>query len=174
HQRPILTHEISTCEPCYSFNILCSWHSGDRARFLEGVYALLGGGISQQTFSGCEHRHGIWSLPAPGALMFYAMKLSVIDDALNPDELHLLRLVPKAWVTSDHLTRFENIATEFGPVDLTFKLAEDGKTLDVNFSGDWRHKPQRIVLHTPEELGVSKVIVNGHEHPASDVIELSP
>ena len=66
HQRAILTHEISTCEPCYSFNILCSWQSGDRERFIEGIYGLLAGALSQQTFSGCEHRHGIWSLPAPG------------------------------------------------------------------------------------------------------------
>ena len=106
--------------------------------------------------------------------MFYAMKLSVIDDALNPEELHLLRLVPKAWVASEHLTRFENIATEFGPVDLKFQLADDGKSLEVNFSGDWRHRPHRIVVHAPQELGVSKVVVNGKEHAAGDVIELSP
>ncbi|RIK87892.1 MAG: hypothetical protein DCC67_01325 [Planctomycetota bacterium] len=174
HQRPILTHEISTCEPCYSFNILCSWQLGDRQHFLEGVYALLSGALSQQTFSGCEHRHGIWSLPAPGALMFYAMKLSVIDDVLHPDELHLLRLVPKAWVVSDYRTRLENIATQFGPVDLAFQLRDDGKTLDVSFHGDWRHAPQRIVLHVPPELAVSKVVVNGQEHAAVEAIELTP
>jgi hypothetical protein len=174
HQRAILTHEISTCEPCYSFNILCSWQSADRKHFLEGVYGLLAGALSQQTFSGCEHRHGIWSLPAPGALMFYAMKLSVIDDALNPDELHLLRLVPKAWVKRDYRTRFENIATEFGPVDLSFKLSEDGQALDVTFSGDWHHKPGRVVLHAPPIDGLSKMIVNGKEQPASDEIQLSP
>jgi hypothetical protein len=174
HQRPILTHEISTCEPCYSFNILCSWQLGDRERFLEGVYALLSGAVSQQTFSGCEHRHGIWSLPAPGALMFYAMKLSVIDDALNPEELHLLRLVPKAWVVSDHLTRFENIATEFGPVDLKFQLSDDGSTLNVEFHGDWRYKPQRIVLHAPPTPGLKTVVVNGKDFPASGEIVLDP
>lgn len=173
HQRAILTHEISTCEPCYSFNILCSWQSGDRERFLEGVYGLLAGALSQQTFSGCEHRHGIWSLPAPGALMFYAMKLSVIDDELHGDELHLLRLVPMAWVTSDHLTRFENIATEFGPVDLKFKLSKDAKSLDVTIAGDWRDKPGRVVLHTPPVPGLSTIVVNGKEHPASGEIELS-
>jgi hypothetical protein len=173
HQRAILTHEISTCEPCYSFNILCSWQSGDRKHFLEGVYGLLAGALSQQTFSGCEHRHGIWSLPAPGALMFYAMKLSVIDDALNPEELHLLRLVPKAWVKRDYLTRFENIATEFGPVDLKFTLSKDGKSLDVTFSGDWHHKPARVVLHAPPIDGLNKIVVNGKEHPARGEIELS-
>lgn len=105
--------------------------------------------------------------------MFYAMKLSVIDDALNPKELHLLRLVPKAWVTSNYLTRFENIATEFGPVDLKFKLSEDGKALDVTFAGDWRHKPTRVVLHAPPVPGLSKIVVNGEEHPASGEIELT-
>jgi hypothetical protein len=173
HQRAILTHEISSCEPCYSFNILCSWQSGDRERFIEGIYGLLAGALSQQTFSGCEHRHGIWSLPAPGALMFYAMKLSVIDDELHDDELHLLRLVPKAWITKDHRTRFEKIATAYGPVDLKFQLSEDGKALDVSFAGDWRHKPGRVVLHAPPLEGLEKMVVNGESHPATGVIELS-
>ena len=74
----------------------------------------------------------------------------------------------------DHLTRFENIATEYGPVDLTFKLSDDGETLEVTFDGDWRRKPQRIVLHTPAELGVSKVTVNGQDYSAEGEIELSP
>lgn len=174
HQRPILTQEISSCEPCYSFNILCSWQSGDRDHFIEGIYALLSGALSQQTFSGCEHRHGIWSLPAPGALMFYAMKLAVIDDQLRDDELHLLRLVPLAWITSDHLTRFEKIATPFGPVDLKFQLSADGKTLDVAFAGHWRHKPQRLVLHAPPVPGLEQITVNGQSHPAQGEIELSP
>jgi hypothetical protein len=174
HQRAILTHEISTCEPCYSFNIICSWQTGDRERFIEGIYALLSGALSQQTFSGCEHRHGIWSLPAPGALMFYAMKLSVIDDALKPDELHLMRLTPLAWITTKHLTRFENIATEHGPVDLKFNLVDGGKTLDVSVAGRWHHKPEKIVLHTPPVPGLSKIVVNGKGHPAGGkiVVEL--
>jgi hypothetical protein len=174
HQRPVLTHELSSCEPCYSFNILCSWQAGDRAHFLEGVYGLLAGGISQQTFSGCEHRHGIWSLPAPGALMFYCMKLAVIDDQLNHDELHLLRLVPLAWVKSDYQTRFENMPTEFGPVDLKFKLAPDGKRLLVDFAGRWRTKPSKIILHIPPVPGLTAAVVNGVEQPIDAQIAIEP
>ncbi|AMV36100.1 hypothetical protein [Planctomyces sp. SH-PL62] len=173
HQRAVLTHEISSCEPCYSFNILCSWRSGDRARFLEGTYALLSGAISQQTFSGCEHRHGIFALPAPGALMFYAMRLSVVDDALEPEALHLLRLTPAAWIVPTHRTRFENMPTEYGPVDLTFGLTPDGKTLDVTFAPRWRRKPGKVVLHAPPVPGVERILVNGEPHPAGDV-ELAP
>jgi hypothetical protein len=174
HQRPVLIHEISSCEPCYSFNILCSWQAGDRAHFLEGIYGLLAGGISQQTFSGCEHRHGIWSLPAPGALMFYCMKLAVIDDQLNHDELHLLRLVPLAWLKSDYQTRFEHMPTEFGPVDLKFKLAPDGKRLLVDFAGHWRTKPSKIVLHSPPVAGLTAVVVNGVERPIDPQIAIEP
>lgn len=174
HQRPVLTREISSCEPCYSFNILASWKSGDRARFLEGMYALLAGSISQQTFSGCEHRHGIYGVPAPGALMFHAMRLSVIDDALEPDAVHLLRLAPLAWVSRERRTRFENMPTEHGPVDLSFGLSPDGEALDVAFTPRWRHKPAKVVLHVPPAPGVKRVVVNGVEYPAGAPVQLKP
>ena len=174
HQRAILTHEISTCEPCYSFNILCSWQTGDREKFLEGMYALLSGALSQQTFSGCEHRHGIWSLPAPGALMFYAMKLAVIDDQLEPGQFHLLRLCPDAWLSEEQQTVFENIATESGPVTLRFKVADGGKALDVEWEPHFRSQPQGVQLHVPEIEGLEAVVVNGERHPAKpgDVLKL--
>ena len=104
--------------------------------------------------------------------MFYAMKLSVIDDQLHENELHLLRLVPSAWITADHLTRFERIATDYGPVDLKFKLSEDRKTLEVTFAGDWRHRPGRVLLHTPPIPGLKKIVLNGAEHEATGEIEV--
>lgn len=173
HQRPVLTHEISSCEPCYSFNILCSWHTGDREHFIEGIYALLAGALSQQTFSGCEHRHGIWSLPAPGALMFYAMKLAVIDDQISPSELHLLRLCPRAWLSEEKESRFENLPTEYGPVDLLFKLSDNGKTLKVSFTGNWREKPKRVVLHAPPLPRLKAIVISGKPHSVENVIDVS-
>lgn len=174
HQRAILTHEISTCEPCYSFNILCSWQTGDREKFLEGVYALLSGALSQQTFSGCEHRHGIWSLPAPGALMFYAMKLAVIDDQLEAGQFHLLRLCPDAWLSEEQQTVFENIATESGPVTLRFKVTDGGKTLDVEWEPHFRSQPQGVQLHVPAIEGLEAVVINGERRAAKpgDVLKL--
>ena len=174
HQRPVLTREISSCEPCYSFNILASWKSGDRARFLEGMYALLAGSLSQQTFSGCEHRHGIYGISAPGALMFHAMRLSVVDDALEPEAVHLLRLAPLAWASRERRTRFEKMPTEYGPVDLSFGLSPDGESLDVSFAPRWRRKPAKLVLHVPPVPGLKRVVVDGVEHPAAGPISLKP
>ena len=56
--------------------------------------------------------------------------------------------------------------TEFGPVDLTAQLSADGKTLEVQFQGDWRERPGTIVLHVPPVPGLKKVLVNGKKYAA--------
>ena len=95
-------------------------------------------------------------------LMTWSLRQSVIDDQLTPGELHLLRLVPQAWVSSKEETVFANMPTEYGPVDLKWRLSPDGKQIDVTFAGRWREKPAKVVLHAPPPVaGVTRVVVNG-------------
>jgi len=144
-------------------------NKGDRYRYLKGMYSALTAGMSDQTYIFCEHRHNIFGLVRP---VTGHIKLCVIDDMIKDDELHLLRLVPKAWVRSDYQTRFENIATEFGPVTLKFKLTEDGKALDVIYEPQFRHQPKKVALHVPPLDGLKKVVINGKatKTAAGDVI----
>jgi hypothetical protein len=164
HQRAVLTHEISSCEPCYSFNIYASWDAGDRERFVEGLYGLLHGGISTQTFTSVEHRHGISGLPATGALFVGLLRLAVIDDQLADDELHLLRLCPLAWLREDHRTRFERVATVYGPVSVRFRLTDGGTGLTLEVEPAFRHRPARTLVHVPPVPGLRTLAVNGAEH----------
>ncbi|MCK5644719.1 MAG: hypothetical protein KAJ19_28225, partial [Gammaproteobacteria bacterium] len=157
-QRSVLIHEISSCEPDYSWNIYHSWQLGDRYRFLEGMYSLLAGGISSQTYISCETRHGIYGNIFTAPLFVDLVRLSVIDDEIAEDELHLLRLVPLAWLKDDFETKFERIPTEFGPVTIIFKLVEHGKALQLNYVPKFRHKPKRVVLHVPPIEGLNRVI----------------
>jgi hypothetical protein len=64
--------------------------------------------------------------------------------------------------------------TEFGPVDLKFKLAPDGKRLLVDFAGHWRTKPSKIVLHSPPVAGLTAVVINGVERPLDPQIAIEP
>ncbi|MEA1996044.1 MAG: hypothetical protein U9N45_00310 [Gemmatimonadota bacterium] len=160
-QRPVLVHEISSCEPCYSWNVYHSWQLGDRYRFLEGLYSLLAGSLSRQTYISCETRHGIYGNIFASPLLVDLVRLSVVDDIIAKDELHLLRLVPTAWLKTDFETKFERMPTEFGPVTVRFKLTEGGKALDVSFSSGFRIQPKKIVLHVPPVHGLEKVIING-------------
>lgn len=157
---PSLRHEMSSWECCYSWNIFHSWQLGDRQHFLEGMYSLFAGGLSQQTYTVCESRGGITSniLWAPAVLH---ARMAVIDDQITPKELHLLRLCPLAWLRTDRKSRFEGMPTIFGPVSLVAGLGSDGKTLQVTFRDKFRKKPARIVLHVPPVPGLKKVTLNG-------------
>jgi hypothetical protein len=170
--RPVLEHEISTCEPCYSWNVVHSWQLGDREHFLTGMYSVFVGALSQQTYISCEHRTGmqgnLFALP----LAFWMARESVIDDDIKPGELHLLRLCPLAWVSSHEDSLFERMPTVFGPVSLRARLSDDGKTLRVTFHGDWRNQPGKVVLHIPPVPGLTTVQLNGKNHRANQEIVL--
>jgi hypothetical protein len=157
---PCLHHELSSCEPCYSWNFFHSWQLGDRLKFLEGMYSLFAGAYSRQTYSGCETRHGITAI-CPASPTPYLARLAVIDDQIKEGELHLLRLAPLAWLRTDATATFENMPTEFGPVSLTAKLAPDGKELRVTFADRFRITPTRIMLHVPPVEGLKRITLNG-------------
>jgi len=170
--RACLHRELSSCEPCYSWNIVNSWQTGDRDRFLEGMYALFTSAISPQTYINGEHRNAMYGTVFVAPLMTWCMRHAVIDEEIVPGELHLLRLCPLAWISSSEETVFEKMPTLYGPVNLKWKLSEDGKNLNVTFSGNWREKPGKIILHTPPMPGLYGITINSHAEPAAAQIEV--
>ena len=153
-----------------------NWKKGDREHYLEGMYSLLVGSISQKTFISCEHRHIVQGNMFSYPTAFYFAKLSVIDDQIEPGSLHLLRFCPLAWVRSDKPSRWLRMPTEFGPIDLELQLSEDGKTLEISFSHDWgtpaesdgfHGAPAAVTLHVPPVPGLKTVRVNGKKYAAS-------
>jgi len=161
HQPAVLVHEISSCEPCYSWNVFHSWQTGDRMKYLEGMYSLLTGGMSRQTHISSEHRGGISGTQFVAGLAVYLVRLAAIDDKIENNSLHLLRLAPLAWVTSEMKTQFLNMPTEFGPISVSFQLSEDMKTLTVDIDADFRRKPDKVVLHIPPVKEIKRAVING-------------
>jgi hypothetical protein len=163
YQPPVLVHEMASSECCYSWNIPQAHQSGDRGRFLEGMYSLFTGALSRNTFISCETRGGITGNLFANPLAVYLARNAVVDDVVEPGSLHLLRLVPLAWLSTSQWSQFKNMATEFGPLDLSFRLSTDSKTLEVQFASRIRLNPNRIVLHIPPLEGLEVVVVNGKQ-----------
>lgn len=163
-QIPFLDHEISNCEPCYSWNVFHTWQLGDRERYLEGMYSLFTGIISRKTFTYAETRGGVTGI-TPALLPVWLMRLAVIDDQLVDGELHLLRLLPLAWLSHERETVFDDMPTEYGPVSLRVRLSEDGTTLMVMFTPRFRQAPSKVMLHLPPVPGLRAVTVNGNDVP---------
>lgn len=157
---PSLRHEMSSWEGCYSWNVYHNWRLGDRERYLEGLYSQFAGAMSQQTYTVCESRGGITAnihwLPAA-----YLARLAVVDDQIADNELHLLRMMPLAWLNRARESRLENMPTEFGPVTLRAKLNASGDELQVVFTDRFRRKPAKVVLHVPPVEGLKRITVNG-------------
>ncbi|HVX45098.1 MAG TPA: hypothetical protein VHC49_14510 [Mycobacteriales bacterium] len=169
--RPILIHEISSGEPCYSWNVFHSWARGDRPRFLEGLYGLLTGGVSDQTYIASEHRHGMYGNLCSTGLIFWLIRHAVIDEDLVEGEMQLLRLVPLAWIGSEEETVFADMPTRHGPVSLRFRRS--GEDLIVDFTACWHHAPERVVLHTPPLPGLRRIVVNGDPHAVSPGVTIT-
>jgi hypothetical protein len=168
--RAVLRHEISSCEPCYSWNIVNSWKTGDREKFIEGMYSLFCGAISPQTFINCEHRNAMYGNVFVAPLMTWCLRQSVIDDQLEAGELHLLRMVPLAWISDKEETLFENMPTEYGPVSLRFEKSADGRRMEVSFSAHWRIHPRKIVVHPPPLDSLKTIRINGKNFSGSKFI----
>ncbi len=160
-QVPVLDHEMSSCEPCYSWNVFHSWKLGDRARFLEGVYSLFAGSLSRKTRVSCETRGGITGTVFSASLAIQLARLAVVDDEFREGELHLLRFMPLAWLGKGRACRITKLPTVFGPVTLTTRRSDDGKALEVRFRPGFRHAPRRIYIHVPPAPGLRYLIVNG-------------
>lgn len=169
--RPVLVHEMSSCEPIYSWNVFGSWQTADRARFLEGMYSLLAGGLSPQTYVPFEHRHGMSAMPGPNATAFWLVRHAVLDDSIKAGELHLLRLCPLAWLAADRDTVFGAMPTLFGPVSLRFRRGS-GTSVTLTWSGNWRRTPAKVVVHAPP--GITQLVVNGTSYavPPSGQVEV--
>ena len=126
------------------------------------MYSLFCGGASRQTFTGCEGRGGWTGIVYAGPdLGTYLVRLAQVDDQITPGELHLLCLMPLAWLRADHESRFEQMPTEFGPVAVRVRLTANHRTLKVNLELRFRTVPSRLFLHVPPVKGLTRVILNG-------------
>ena len=159
--RPKLTHEISDFEPCYSWIGYHSRQLNDRYHYMESMYSIFAGAISDQTFSGCESRGGMHGVPCTSAAGFDLLRLAAVDDSLFQNELHLLRMAPLSWFRDDYLTRFENMPTEYGPVTLKFRTKDGGSKLDISYSNKFHHEPGKTILHFPKLESLKEIRVNG-------------
>jgi hypothetical protein len=165
---PCLQHEMSSWEPCYSWNVFHSHALCDRNHMLGGMYSLLAGSVSRRTFISCETRGGITGTVFSAPLGIWLVRLAMVDDQIAEDELHLLRVMPLAWLQTGRETRFENVPTEFGPVTVRAGLGADGATLKIAFTSKFRLTPRRVVLHIPPCAGLKNVELNGTVLPWND------
>ena len=85
-------------------------------------------------------------------------------------DLHLLEGMPAAWAKPGGVNRLKDMPTEFGPLSLEVRIAEDGRTAELRLDPPTRTPPEHILLHVGCWTGSldTKAVV---ELPAAGPIE---
>lgn len=154
-QPAVLDYEISSCEPCFSWNIFHSLQLGDRKKFTMGLYSLFAAGASRQNFISCETRNGVSGNCFSHGLAFILTRMSVIQE--EDKDLHLFKMVPLAFL-SDGGFCWKNIPTYFGFISISAKRQD--KKFIIDYRGSKRTRPRSTFLHIPP-ADFEWIVVNG-------------
>jgi hypothetical protein len=84
------------------------------------------------------------------------------------DELHLFEGLPAAWLKSKSVVRLRGVLTEFGPINLELRVADDGRSVHLRVEPLKRNPPSAVHLH----LGGSAVVVKNTTEPIDQTITL--
>jgi hypothetical protein len=73
-------------------------------------------------------------------------------------ELHLFEGFPAKWAKPGAVTKLRDIATEFGPLSLEFRISKDGTTGELWLSPPQRTPPDKIILHLDHWSGATGTV----------------
>jgi hypothetical protein len=74
------------------------------------------------------------------------------------DELHLLEGFPREWAAPGMVTKLDGVLTPFGPLHLTVRVADDGKSATVSVSELKGRRPSKLVAHLAGLTGRDEVV----------------
>jgi hypothetical protein len=159
--RPSLPFEMSSCEPCYSWNIPLRFLRNEKAKYLEGFYSLCAGSVSRKFRGGSETRDGVQWLPVMNSVINIHLRNMLVFEDEPARGLHLLRNSPGAWLEPVKKVCVERAETYFGPISYTVETL-DNKIL-ASVQSPEREPVEWIRMHLslPQARKVLRATVNG-------------
>ncbi len=157
---PTLRYEMSSVEPCYSWNIYLRFLRNERDKFLEGFYSLAAGSVSRKFMGGDEHRDGIQDLPTMNSVIDNHLRNMLVFENEGGKGLDLLRNSPSAWLLPEKDIRVRNALTVFGTLSFQVHSSEKEITATIECPKNgpaWLH----LYLNPPPGEFIETVKVNG-------------
>jgi hypothetical protein len=169
-----LRYEMSSLEPCYSWNIYLRFLRGERERFLEGVYSLAAGSVTRKFLGGVEHRNGIQAVPTTNAVLDSHLRNMLVFEDQSGQGIDLLRNSPIAWLGPEKRIRVQRAETYFGP--LSYTVLSTGARIEADIETPSRMPMEwiRLWLNQPEGKALRSVTIDGKTvaPAASNLVEI--
>jgi len=174
-QPSCLRYEMSSGEPCYSWNIYLRYLRNERLQFLEGFYSLVAGAVSRKFLGGVETRDGIQDLPITNAVIDNHLRNMLVFENESGRGIDLLRNSPSAWLEPEKEIRVKDAQTHFGPLSLHVKTGTNNRVVaEVDpprrEAVDWI----RLHLYHPQGRPLRRAVINSSPvtPAAGNVIEV--
>ena len=160
-QPSCLRYEMSSGEPCYSWNIYLRYLRNERLRFLEGFYSLVAGAVSRNFLGGVETRDGIQGLPITNAIIDNHLRNMLVFENESGRGIDLLRNSPSAWLEPGKEIRVKDAQTHFGPLSLHVETGTNNQVTAAidpprREAVDWI----RLHLYSPQGKPLRRAVVN--------------
>lgn len=161
NHRPSLRFEMSSLEPCYSWNIYLRFFRNERQKFLEGFYSMAAGSVSRKFLGGVEHRNGIQAVPATNAVLDNHLRNMLLIENFEQKGLELLRNSPGVWLRPGQEVRVQQAPTYFGSISYMLR-AVSADQVTVQIDGPNRESLAWLRLHLchPDRKPLRAVRVN--------------
>ncbi len=164
---PTLRYEMSSVEPCYSWNVYLRFLRNERNKFLEGFYSLAAGSVSRKFMGGDEHRDGIQDLPAMNSVIDNHLRNMLVFENEGGKGLDLLRNSPSAWLEDGKNIRVRGALTKFGIV--SYEVHSTDKDVEATIEcppngPQWLH----VYLNPPQGKSFETARVNGVTQTVKD------
>jgi len=160
-QPSCLRYEMSSGEPCYSWNIYLRYLRNERLQFLEGFYSLVAGAVSRKFLGGVETRDGIQDLPITNAVIDNHLRNMLVFENESGRGIDLLRNSPSAWLEPGKEIRVKDAQTHFGPLSLHVKTGTNNRVVAEidpprREAVDWI----RLHLYHPQGRTLRRAVIN--------------
>ncbi|MGW8181951.1 MAG: hypothetical protein ACWGQW_24755, partial [bacterium] len=120
-----LPYEMSSGEPCYSWNIPLRFSRNEREKFLEGFYTLCAGSVSRRFLGGVEHRDGIQGVPVGNSVINNHLRNMLLYENEKESGLELLRNSPGKWLLSGQRISVQQAPSYFGSISYVSEAEDD-------------------------------------------------
>lgn len=157
-----LPFEMSSGEPCYSWNIPLRFARNEREKFLEGFYTLCAGSVSRRLLGGVEHRDGIQGVPVGNSVINNHLRNMLVYENQMEGGLELLRNSPSRWIVPGCRISVQQAQSYFGSINYSSQ-AED-QEIQFVIDAPERQPVKWIKIHLvhPEGRPVKKLEVKGN------------
>lgn len=166
-QPPVLRHEMSSCEPCYSWNVPARLFRDEIPEFLEGFYSILAGAQPRKTLGIQETRHGIHGLPCAGGFLLILLRRMIAWERPG-NVLRLLEAVPRRWLGPGQSLEVSGLPTHFGPLSLRARGEKGVLLIDLRLERRPSAGLVTLRLRLPGDAQPSSVRVNGRKKAVRD------